>query len=91
MLSGLGGSIRSSFDLDPNPRGEFEEPAEASDSAVSDNGATDGVEGDPAVGCEALEGGESETIVVMHWRQSAYTFASGSSPPVGVMGIYKWI
>lgn len=38
----------------------------SSNSTASDNEATryeDGADGDLAVGCEALEGGESETMV----------------------------
>jgi len=59
LLSRLNLNIRFSFDLDPNPRGEFEEAFEASDSAARDNEATkyedgvEGVEGGLAVGCEA--------------------------------------
>ena len=60
---------RFSFNLGTNPRSEFEDPLEASDSAACDHEATrdeDGVEqvkGDLAVRCEPIEFGESAGVV----------------------------
>jgi hypothetical protein len=80
-MAGSSLNLGFSFDLDLNPRGEYEEAFEASENAASDYEATkyeDGVKGDLTLGCEALERIETATIVEVRKEALASTLTWSS-------------